>query len=598
MNKTDSNQCILQGIGVSPGVVIGRAFLLDRAKLKPVMEKISSEQVQAEIERYLHAIATARQELLDGHEKLVETSAENNGNQKHLYLFDVHLMMMDDKMLTDDTVKLIREKKISAEWALNLNVEKIKKIFNRMDDPYMRERQTDITHVAERILRQLMKSDYDSIEKISKNVILIAHDLSPADTMQLNLNKVKAFVTDRGGRTSHTAIIARSMEIPAVVGLERATEMINGGNQLIVDAIDGRIIVSPTAEQIRTYKEKAEKHRFFQQQLIQNRDLAPLTKDGYTIELAANIESPEEAESSVSHGAGAIGLYRTEFIYLNRTDLPSEEEHYLTYKRALQNASGQEITIRTLDLGYDKLSSHAFHEDTINPAMGLRGIRLCFKQKEIFRQQLRGILRASHHGKVRILFPMISGVRDSRQAIGILTEVKEELRHQGIPFDENIPVGVMIEVPSAAIIADLLAPEVDYFSVGTNDLIQYTLAVDRVNEHVSCFYEPLHPSILRLLQSTIEAAHGNGIPVCVCGEMAGEPLYTLVLMGLGLDQLSMNPLSVPYIKKIIRSSTYKEAREIVAKCLTFKVATEVEEYVAEQMHQRFPDDLLMNLQNN
>ncbi|NIA19450.1 MAG: phosphoenolpyruvate--protein phosphotransferase [Xanthomonadaceae bacterium] len=597
MNKTD-NQCILQGIGVSPGVVIGRAFLLDRAKLKPVMEKIPSEQVRAEIERYLHAIAAARQELLDGHEKLVETAVENNGNQKHLYLFDVHLMMMDDKMLTDDTVKLIQEKKISAEWALSLNVEKIKKIFNRMDDPYMRERQTDITHVAERILRQLMKSDYDSIEKISKNVILIAHDLSPADTMQLNLNKVKAFVTDLGGRTSHTAIIARSMEIPAVVGLERATEMINGGNQLIVDAIDGRIIVSPTAEQIRTYKEKAERHRFFQQQLIQNRDLSPLTKDGYTIELAANIENPEEAEAAVSHGAGAIGLYRTEFIYLNRSDLPSEEEHYLTYKRALQNASGQEITIRTLDLGYDKLSSHNFHEDTINPAMGLRGIRLCFKQKEIFRQQLRGILRASHHGKVKILFPMISGVRDIRQAIGILAEVKDELRHQDIPFDEKIPVGVMIEIPSAAVIADLLAPEVDYFSIGTNDLIQYTLAVDRVNEHVSCFYEPLHPSILRLLQSTIEAAHGNGIPVSVCGEMAGEPLYTLVLMGLGLDQLSMNPFSVPYIKKIIRNSTYQEAREILTKCLTFKVATEVEEYVAEQMHQRFPDDFLMNLQNN
>jgi len=597
MNKT-KNQYILQGIGVSPGIVIGRAFLLDRAKLKPAMEKISSEQVQAEIERYLQAIAAARRELLDGHEKLVENSAENHGNQKHLYLFDVHLMMMDDKMLTDDTVKLIREKKISAEWALSLNVERIKKIFDRMDDPYMRERQNDITHVAERILRQLMKSEYDSIDKISKNVIIIAHDLSPADTMQLNLNKVKAFVTDLGGRTSHTAIIARSMEIPAVVGLERATEMINGGNQLIVDAIDGRIIVSPTPEQIRMYKEKAEKHRFFQEQLIQNRHLPPLTKDGYTIELAANIESPEEAESSMSHGAGAIGLYRTEFIYLNRTDLPSEEEHYLTYKRALQNATGQEITIRTLDLGYDKISSHAFHEDTINPAMGLRGIRLCFKQKEIFRQQLRGILRASHHGKIKILFPMISGVRDIKQAIGMLTEVKNELRQQNIPFDENIPVGVMIEIPSAAVIADLLAPEVDYFSVGTNDLIQYTLAVDRVNEHVSCFYEPLHPSILRLLQTTIEAAHGNGIPVSVCGEMAGEPLYTLVLMGLGLDQLSMNPFSVPYIKKIIRNSTYKEAQEIVAKCLTFKVATEVEEYVAEQMRQRFPDDFLMNLQNN
>ncbi|MBN2332010.1 MAG: phosphoenolpyruvate--protein phosphotransferase [Deltaproteobacteria bacterium] len=585
----------MKGIGVSPGIVVGRAFLLDRDKLKPAMEKIASEQVQGEIDRFLDAIAAARRELMESHDKALKNSSTNNGSKDHLYLFDVHLMMMDDKMITDETAKLIREKKINAEWALTLNVEKIRKIFDRMDDPYMRERQADISHVAERILRQLMKSDYDSIEKISNDVILIAHDLSPADTMQLNLGKVKAFVTDLGGRTSHTAIVARSLEIPAVVGLERATEMINGGNRLIVDGIDGRIIVSPTLEQVRHYREKAEKYLFFQRQLLENRELAPQTKDGFAIELAANIENPEEAESAISHGAGAIGLYRTEFLYLNRDDLPKEEEHYITYKRVLQMVPDQEVTIRTLDLGYDKISRHRFHEDTINPAMGLRGIRLCFKQKEIFRDQLRGILRASQHGKVKILFPMISGMRDLRQAKEILADVKDELRRKGIAFDDNIPIGVMIEIPSAAVVADLLAREVDFFSIGTNDLIQYTLAVDRVNEHVSCFYEPLHPAILRLLQNTIEAAHGNGIPVSVCGEMAGEPLYTLVLLGLGLDQLSMNPLSIPYIKKIMRDSTYEEAKEIVKECLTFTVATDVENFVEEQMRHRFTDDFLMKL---
>jgi phosphotransferase system enzyme I (PtsI) len=591
-----SNQCIMQGIGVSPGIVIGRAFLLDRAKLKPTMEKIPSDQVAAEIDRFLKAVASAREELQQAHDQALANAVDSNLAQEHLYLFDVHLMMMDDKMLIDDSVKLIREKKINAEWALSLNVERIGRIFTRMNDPYMRERQSDINHVAQRILRHLMRSDFDSIDKIASGVILVAHDLSPADTMQLNLSRVRAFVTDLGGRTSHTAIVARSMEIPAVIGLERATEIINGGDRLIVDGIDGRLIINPNSEQLRAYEERTERYRFFRQQLLHNRHLEPITRDGFTIELAANIETPEEIVSALDHGASTIGLYRTEFLYLGRPDLPSEEEQFITYKGAIEQMGDMGMTIRTLDLGSDKLAAiHHFHEDTINPAMGLRSIRLCLKHRDIFRTQLRAILRASVHGRTKILFPMISGLREWRQTVACVDEVKAELRREGIPIAEDIKLGTMIEVPAAAVIADLLAREVDFFSIGTNDLIQYTLAVDRVNEHVSSFYEPLHPAVLRLLIQTIEAAHGNGIPVSLCGEMAGEPIYALVLLGLNIDQLSMNALSIPYLKKILRESTFQEAQKLVQVCQTFSTAKEVETYVHEQMANRFLDDFLMKL---
>jgi len=594
--KSYISGCIIEGTGVSPGIAIGRAFLLDRAKLKPRGEKISSDQVALEVERFMEAIAGARIELEEIKEKTLKNGNVESVSQ-HNYIFDVHLLMLTDKMLVDDTITLIKEKKINAEWALNLNSEKIIDCFKQMQDGYLRERQSDVSHVSELILRHLTKGEYDSIEKISRGVIIVAHDLSPADTLQLNPEQVKAFVTDLGGRTSHTAIIARSIEIPAVVGSEYATEKINGGDRLIVDGIEGRVIVNPSPEQLLDYQEKKKQYSQFQSHLLMNRDLPAETTDGYRVALAGNIETPEETESIISHGAVNIGLYRTEFLFLNRNSLPSEEEHFLTYRKVTEFLPKESATtIRTFDLGADKIAeSEQFHEDSINPALGLRGIRLCLNHLEIFETQIRGILRASHYGKLKIMLPMISGLKELRQANEIINRVKADLERENIPFDAAIPTGVMIEVPSAAVISDQLAKETDFFSIGTNDLIQYTLALDRSNEHVAYLYEPLHPAILRLLNQIITNARAAEIPVSICGEMAGEPLYTLILLGLGLDKLSMNAISIPHIKQIIRQSTFAEAREMLAESLQMETAADVENYVAREMNRRFPETFLMRI---
>ncbi len=588
---------LLSGVGASPGIAIGRAFLLDRAKLKPRQEKLASDQVAAEIERFRAAVAGARRELEEIKDRTLAQGDREVAVREHNYIFDVHLLMMQDKMLLEETETLIREKKINAEWALSLNSSKIIDFFRQMPDAYLRERQSDVAHVCERILRHLTKSDYDSIDKIRRGVVIVAHDLSPADTLQLNPEKVKAFVTDLGGRTSHSAIVARSLEIPAVVGVERATEKINGGDRLVVDGIEGRVIINPGAEQLAAYREKQHQYRNFIARLIGNRDLPAETTDGFRILLAGNIETPEEVESVVSHGAANIGLYRTEFLFLNRRTLPSEEEHFQAYRKVIEALPPESAaTIRTFDLGADKLADGGhFPEDSINPALGLRGIRLSLHRPEIFVTQLRGILRASHFGHLRIMLPMISGLKELRQARAIIEETQRELEHEGIPFDREIPVGIMIEVPSAAVVSDQLAREADFFSIGTNDLIQYTLALDRSNEHVSYLYEPLHPAILRLLEQIMGNAREANIPVAICGEMAGDPLYALVLLGLGLDKLSMNAISIPHIKEIIRQSTFKEARQLLESCLEFETAAEVETFIASKMSSKFPDAFLIKI---
>jgi phosphotransferase system enzyme I (PtsI) len=433
---------------------------------------------------------------------------------------------------------------------------------------------------------------HDDITKIKGKVVIVAHDLSPADTLQMNLKYVAGFITDIGGKVSHTAILSRSLGIPAVVGLEVATSLVNGGDLLVIDGDTGEVVINPTEEVSQSFLERNRRVKTMEREVLKYASLRAETRDGVRIRLQANIEMVDEIASARAHGAEGIGLYRTEILYLNRKDLPTEEEHYQAYRRLAENISPASATIRTLDIGGDKFLPNYSMDNEMNPAMGLRAIRFSIKETDIFKVQLRGILRASAHGKLRILFPMISGIEEIRQAKAILEEVKKSLAKAKIPFDEEIPIGAMIEIPSASDIADLLAREVNFFSIGTNDLIQYALAVDRINEHVSYLYEPLHPAVLRIIRWVVRSGHEAGIPVAICGEMAAEPVYAVVLLGLGLDEFSMNPLSIPKVKKVLRMSKFEETRSLVEQLFQFATASEIECFVRDWMAKRFPEDFI------
>ena len=548
----------IQGIGASPGIIIGKAYLLERFKVRLPQKQINPEQVEEEVQRFFNAIQESRNQLEEIKEKILDTEV-----RKHSFILDVHLMILNDEMLLQDTVDTIRKKKVNAEWALDLTLEKLDAAFQAIEDEYLRERRSDLHYVAARIFRNLLGKKHDDITKIKGKVIIVAHDLSPADTLQINLKYVAGFITDIGGKVSHTAILSRSLGIPAVVGLEVATSLINGGDPLIIDGETGEVVINPTEEVSQSFLERKRRTKSFEREILKYASLPAETRDGVRIRLQANIEMVEEISSAKMHGAEGIGLYRTEILYLNRKDLPTEEEHFQIYRRLVETIYPATATIRTLDIGGDKFLPDYSKNNEMNPALGLRAIRFSMKETDIFKTQLRGILRASAHGKLRILFPMISGMEEIRQAKAILEEVKKGLMKAKIPFDQEIEIGAMIEIPSASVTADLLAREVNFFSIGTNDLIQYTLAVDRINEHVSYLYEPLHPAILRIIRGVVQSAHQAGIPVAICGEMAAEPTYALVLLGLGLDEFSMNPVSFPKVKKVLRMSRFEETRSLV-----------------------------------
>ena len=446
--------------------------------------------------------------------------------------------------------------------------------------------------MAARIFRNLLGKKEDDITKIKGKVIVVAHDLSPADTLQMNLKHIAGFITDIGGKVSHTAILSRSLGIPAVVGLEVATSLINGGDLLIIDGETGEVAINPTEEVSQSFLERKRRTKSIEREILKYASLPAETRDGIRVRLQANIEMVEEISSAKMHGAEGIGLYRTEILYLNRKDLPTEEEHFQTYRHMVENIYPATATIRTLDIGGDKFLPDYSKNNELNPALGLRAIRFSLKETEIFKVQLRGILRASVHGKLRILFPMISGVEEIRQAKAILEEVKKDLAKAKIPFDQRIQIGAMIEIPSASDIADILAREVDFFSIGTNDLIQYALAVDRINEHVSYLYEPLHPAVLRIIRWVVQSGHQAGIPVAICGEMAAEPTYALILLGLGLDEFSMNPVSIPKVKKVLRMSRFEETRSLVEQLFQFPTASEIECFVRNWMAERYPEDFI------
>ena len=575
----------IKGIGVTPGIIIGKAYLLDRGKIEAPARVIPESHIRQEVARFRDAVEESKKQLRQAKDKLLREEATGP-----TYILDTHLLLLEDKNLIENTVETIKQSWINSEWALKINLERLRKIFDNIDDEYLKSRKTDIDYVGERILRNLLGEEKEAIHQIKEEVIIVSHDLSPADTAQMAKDKVTAFVTDIGGKTSHTAIMARSLEIPAVVGSETATHYINTGDNLIVDGMTGVVVVNPSSEILREYVERQKGRQKLERELFQYRDLPAETTDGYRVKVLANIELVEEIPSVLQHGAEGIGLYRTEYLYLNRKDLPSEEDHFEAYKHVVQGISPHAAVIRTLDIGGDKFLSHMELAEEMNPAMGLRAVRFSLKEVDIFKVQLRAILRASAFGKVKLLLPMISGVTEIREVKKILNEVRFRLSAEGIPFDPRMEIGIMIEVPSAVAIADILAREVDFFSIGTNDLIQYSLAIDRVNESVTHLYEPLHPAILRLVKEVVQAAHKAGIRVAMCGEMAGEPLYIPILLGLELDELSMNVFSIFRVKKILRSYTHRDCKNLVNASLHLSTPEEIEDVVLASLREKFPEE--------
>jgi phosphotransferase system enzyme I (PtsI) len=579
----------IKGIGVTAQIITGKAYLLDRGKIEAPARVLPENQVPWEIERFRDAVEESKKQLRAAREKLLHEDAVGP-----TYILDAHLLLLEDKNVIDSTIETIKQSWINSEWALKINLDRLRKIFNSIDDDYLKSRKTDLDYIEQRILRNLTGRGTETLAQIKEKVIIVAHDLSPADTAQMAKDKVTAFVTDMGGKTSHTAIMARSLEIPAVVGSETGTHYINTGDTLIVDGITGVVVVNPSPEITQEYLDRNRTRQKIEQELFQYRDLPAETLDGYRVNLLANIELVEEVPSVLDHGAEGIGLYRTEYLYLNRKELPTEEEHFQAYKTVVEGTAPHPAVIRTLDIGGDKFISHLDLAEEMNPAMGLRAIRFSLKEPDIFKIQLRAMLRASAYGKVKILLPMISGVSEIREVKKILNEVHLSLTAERIAHDPKIEIGIMMEVPSAATIADILAKEVNFFSIGTNDLIQYTLAIDRVNEYVNHLYEPLHPAILRLVRQMVKAAHDNGIRVTMCGEMAGEPLYVPILLGLELDDLSMNVLSIFRVKKILRSYTLRECKDLVEASLQLSTPEEIEELVRSSLRQKFPDEFREN----
>ncbi len=574
----------MRGIGASPGIAIASVRITDRSRVAVVEQPISSAEVATEKDRFIAALALARQEL----QGLKQQIAEKHGPE-HLFVIDSHLMILDDAMLSSETEQLIETELINAEGALKRTLLQFKAFFEEMEDEYLRERSSDVETVVERVLRHLVGHSHEPITWVEGKVIIVAHDLTPSDILQIDKEKVVGFVTDLGGKTSHSAILARALEIPAVVGLERATAEIVAGDNLIIDGATGVVTINPDRNTFRDALRRKQRYEYLDRELAKLKDLPAVATDGHRILLKGNAEFLEEIPSIKRHGGEGIGLYRTEMLFFNRTEPPGEEEQYAAYAAMVREVAPHPVTIRTLDVGGDKFVADLNLNDELNPALGVRAIRLSLRSPDIFKTQLRAILRASALGTVRVFFPMISGVTEVRQAKSLLEEAKQELRERGVPFDETINVGIMIEIPSAVLIADLLAREVDFFSIGTNDLIQYSLAIDRTNEHLSHLYEPLHPAVLRSLKMVVDAAHAAGIDACMCGEMAGEPTFLPILLGLGFDELSMNAISIPRVKKILRRCSRAETESLVSASMNFPTAAEVEEYLQREITARFSD---------
>ncbi|UCZ52175.1 phosphoenolpyruvate--protein phosphotransferase [Bacillus shivajii] len=565
---------ILTGIPASAGIAIGKAFSLEAPDLS--VEKKTDVDIDQEIDAFDKALETSKGEL----EKIKEKTKQDLGDE-HAEIFSAHLLVLSDPEFVDTVRNKVKNENVNASFALKEISDQFVTMFESMDNEYMKERAADIRDVSTRVLAHVLGRPIPSLVEIDEEVVIVADDLTPSDTAQLNKQFVQGFVTNIGGRTSHSAIMARSMEIPAVVGTKSVTSDADKGVTVIVDGLEGSVIIDPSDEEIASYRAKQEKHE------EQKREWAKLvhepskTKDGELVELVANIGTPNDLEGVKNNGAEGVGLYRTEFLYMGRDDFPTEDEQYEAYKKVIEEMDGKPVVIRTLDIGGDKELPYLDLPEEMNPFLGFRAIRLCLEKDDMFRTQLRALLRASSYGNLKIMFPMIATLDEFRQAKAILEEEKERLVADGVNVSDDIEVGIMVEIPSTAVMAKQFAKEVDFFSIGTNDLIQYTMAADRMNEQVSYLYQPYNPAILNLVKMVIDASHAEGKWTGMCGEMAGDEVAIPLLLGLGLDEFSMSATSVLPARSQIVNLTKEETKAVAEKALTLNTAEEVKQLVDE-----------------
>ncbi|MDR3459882.1 MAG: phosphoenolpyruvate--protein phosphotransferase [Verrucomicrobiae bacterium] len=558
MSTLPKGEKIYHGIAVSAGVCRGKVLVLHRARHIIARREIAPDSVPSEVKRFEHTLVRTRTQIKEVQRRVSENMSDAEGD-----IFEAHLLMLEDRVVIDEVIRMIREQKVNADFAYHTVADRYIAAMEQVEDDYLRERAADMKDLTGRVLDNLLEvKDAFDLKHLSEPCILVAHDLSPSTTAQLNKQFVLGFATDIGGKTSHTAIMARSLDIPAVVGLHNASDELETGDYALVDGYNGTVVINPTDKTLFEYGQLEKNKASLDEKLREILWLPSVTLDGKAIHLSANIEDQFDVESVLQHGAEGVGLFRTEFLFINRESLPGEEDQYQVYRQVAAALKPQQVIIRTLDLGGDKFASTLQLAKEVNPFLGWRAIRFCLAQPEMFRAQLRAILRASAEGNIKMMYPMISGLDEWNRATTLLEQCKAELRTEKIPFDENLAVGAMIEIPSAALIAEALARRVKFFSIGSNDLIQYTLAADRTNEKVSHLYEPTHPAILRLIKMTVDAAHNHGLWTGVCGEIGGDPVLVPLLIGLGVDELSCAPAGIPEVKYMIRRIKFDEAKAL------------------------------------
>jgi len=574
----------LVGVGASPGAAVGRAFPIDRRRLPEPRRHLRPEEVEAELARLQDAVQKSDRQLEAVRARL------GPDQHQHALIIEAHRMMLADPVLLGEAIELVRQERINAEWAVRRVVRQVSEQFDAVEDLYLRERQSDVLFVGERVVRNLMGLGADLNEAPPDDSIVVAQDLSPADVALLfgGGRRVAGILCDAGGKVSHTAIVARALEVPAVLGVGRGAELVGSDDLVALDGGSGLVVIRPTEVDVRSFLDLQRRYREREREALATRGLEAATRDGHRVVLRANIELVEEIPSLVAHGADGIGLYRTEFLFLNRRTVPTEEEHYDVYKRLLEAMPGHQVTVRTFDLGGDKALPGRERQEE-NPTLGLRAVRYCLAHPELFMPQLRALWRASVHGNLRVMFPLISGRGELRRVRRLFYEARDQVLADGHEVADDLPAGIMVETPAAAVTAEDLAEDAAFFSIGTNDLIQYSLAIDRRNRDVDYLYSPLHPAILRFIRLIVEAGRAKGIPVSVCGEMAGDPACTLVLVALGVGELSMSGTAIPMVKQLIRSSSRAEAKELLERALDFPTAEETEKYVRGEMARRFPD---------